>query len=198
MKTQVFDGGLMDGSSIAIGIDQSLTGFAVAAVSTSDPSQYEIHVFSSKLTGVRRLSELTGKLIQLIESYEDDHGCRIVDTAMEGTVLMSPSALKLGELAGAVKIALYEFFHFTEPTRLVHSPFPLQVPPSTLKKYVTGKGNAKKQEMLLSVYKRWGVDLSDDNAADAYGLALIAGKHFKTQSDKDVLDKIHNGDYRDK
>jgi hypothetical protein len=36
----------------------------------------------------------------------------------------------------------------------------------TLKKYATGKGTAKKQEMLLQIYKRWGVEFNDDNAAD--------------------------------
>ncbi len=50
------------------------------------------------------------------------------------------------------------------------TPF-VEVAPTSLKKFVTGKGNAKKDLMLLSVYKRWGVDISDDNIADAYGLA---------------------------
>lgn len=198
MKSRVFDGGLMDGSTITLGIDQSLTGFAVAGVSLSDPTQYEVHVFSSKLTGVRRLEELMGKLVSLFELYEEQHGCQIADIAMEGTVLMSPSALKLGELAGAVKLTVYEFFGYTGSNRPSHLSFPLQVPPTVLKKFVTGKGNAKKQEMLLEVYKRWGADLSDDNAADAYGLALIAGKHHKTQADQELIKKIHSGDYRDK
>jgi crossover junction endodeoxyribonuclease RuvC len=41
----------------------------------------------------------------------------------------------------------------------------------TLKKYATGKGTSKKQEMLLQIYKRWGVEFNDDNAADSYALA---------------------------
>jgi crossover junction endodeoxyribonuclease RuvC len=47
----------------------------------------------------------------------------------------------------------------------------VEVPPTSLKKFVTGKGNVKKDLMLLSVYKRWGYDTEDDNEADAYGLA---------------------------
>lgn len=46
----------------------------------------------------------------------------------------------------------------------------IEVAPSTLKKFVTGKGNAKKQLMLLHVYKRWGFDTDNDNIADAYAL----------------------------
>lgn len=47
----------------------------------------------------------------------------------------------------------------------------VEVAPTSLKKFVTGKGNAKKDLMLLSVYKRWDFDTEDDNEADAYGLA---------------------------
>lgn len=47
----------------------------------------------------------------------------------------------------------------------------VEVPPTSLKKFVTGKGNVKKDLMLLGVYKRWGLDTEDDNEADAYGLA---------------------------
>ena len=47
----------------------------------------------------------------------------------------------------------------------------IEVPPTSLKKFVTGKGNVKKDLMLLNVYKRWGYDTEDDNEADAYGLA---------------------------
>jgi len=47
----------------------------------------------------------------------------------------------------------------------------VEVSPPSLKKFVTGKGNAKKDLMLLEVYKRWDFDTGNDNEADAYGLA---------------------------
>ena len=53
--------------------------------------------------------------------------------------------------------------------------FPLVVAaPKKLKKYVTSNGNAPKNLMIKTVYKRWGYDVSTDNIADASGLANFA------------------------
>lgn len=49
----------------------------------------------------------------------------------------------------------------------------LEVSPSQLKQFATGKGNANKEIVLQQVYKRWGVELTDNNQADAYVLAQI-------------------------
>jgi len=49
----------------------------------------------------------------------------------------------------------------------------IEVPPSQLKQFATGKGNANKEIILQQVYKRWGVEFSDNNQADAYVLAKI-------------------------
>ena len=54
----------------------------------------------------------------------------------------------------------------------------VEVSPAGLKKFVTGKGNCKKDLMLLNVYKRWDFDTSDDNEADAYGLAQFGRAMF--------------------
>lgn len=47
----------------------------------------------------------------------------------------------------------------------------VEVPPSSLKKFITGKGNGRKDLIMLSVYKLWDFDTDNDNEADAYGLA---------------------------
>lgn len=44
------------------------------------------------------------------------------------------------------------------------------VPPATLKKYATGKGNATKADMRMALYQRVGLDLRDDNQVDAWWL----------------------------
>lgn len=47
------------------------------------------------------------------------------------------------------------------------------VPPSTLKVYATGKGNSKKPELRMELFKRTGADVADDNQVDACWLRLL-------------------------
>ena len=49
----------------------------------------------------------------------------------------------------------------------------IEVPPNTLKKYVTGSGAGKKEMVLKEIFKRWGYDLKTNDEADAAGLALF-------------------------
>jgi Holliday junction resolvasome RuvABC endonuclease subunit len=45
---------------------------------------------------------------------------------------------------------------------------------ATLKKFVTGKGNAKKPEMVGAVRLRWAPSVTDDNEADAIAILYYA------------------------
>lgn len=47
------------------------------------------------------------------------------------------------------------------------------VTPAALKKFVTGKGNAKKDRMVQVVTENWGIEVKSDNVADAVGLAMF-------------------------
>lgn len=188
-KEKHFGTGLSKAKDIAIGIDQSLTGFAFAAVSVSDPNDYDVWVYKSPYNGVQRLDDIAhwmrGKF-NLLAAH------RVVDVAMEGTVLASHSALVLGELAATVKLTLWYLFRDETPIRV-----PLQIPPMTLKKYASGKGTSKKQEMLMQIYKRWQVEFNDDNAADAYALARLAGKISIDATERAIVDQILDSKYRD-
>ena len=74
-----------------------------------------------------------------------------------------------GMVHGAVRTVLLE----------LAVPYAL-VPPATLKKYATGKGNADKTAMALALYKRTGLELADDNQVDAWWLRA-AGLHHLGQ-----------------
>jgi Holliday junction resolvasome RuvABC endonuclease subunit len=49
----------------------------------------------------------------------------------------------------------------------------LVVPPTTLKKYATGKGQATKTEMVIAARERLGYTGTDDNEADALWLRAV-------------------------
>lgn len=49
----------------------------------------------------------------------------------------------------------------------------VSVPPSVIKKFATGKGNAKKEQMLAAAQKIWD-DVTDHNEADALWLLAYA------------------------
>jgi Holliday junction resolvasome RuvABC endonuclease subunit len=197
MTEKTFDGGLLPGpaSPVSIGIDQSLTGFAITALNINKPECYETWVYKSQYSGVHRLSDIR-YWMELKFDFLDTQGCEIKEIAMEGTVLASQSALVLGELAGMVKLSIWDFFEegngYPEHLRR-----PLQIPPMTLKKYATGKGTAKKQEMLMQMYKRWGVEFNDDNAADSYALARLAAGSVTGAVEAQVVEQIKDPKYRD-
>lgn len=81
---------------------------------------------------------------------------------IEGPVLRSQAALALGLLHGVIRAALMDD----------GIPYVL-VPPATLKKYATGKGNAGKPEMAVALFKRFGLELGDDNQVDAFWLRAM-------------------------
>ena len=70
------------------------------------------------------------------------------------------------------------------------------VPPATLKKFATGKGNADKTAMAMAAYKRDEIEFSDDNECDAWWLWVAGMTHlgeppFPLPSDQTAaLDKV--------
>lgn len=112
-----------------------------------------------KIKGAERLHWLDKTIRGILEPYS------YIPTlvAIEGYAFGSFSGReRLGEWGGVLRLMLFR----------IGLPF-VEIPPSTLKKYVTGKGNSKKNQMLLSVFKKWGITCEDDNQSDAYGLAQL-------------------------
>ena len=179
MKT-FSDGTFSPDQPVWLGIDQSYSGFAITALSETG---HETTVFKSDKRGIARLRDIQAHLMAALVKYDN-----IKDVAMEGYAFGSQMANMLGELGGMVKLTLLDF-----------DIYPLIVPPTNLKKYVTGKGNGvPKSQMLLFVYKKWGVTFTDDNAADSYSLArLVSGKH-ELAYEKEMYDKLQDPKFRER
>jgi crossover junction endodeoxyribonuclease RuvC len=75
------------------------------------------------------------------------------------------AVLNIAEMGGVVRLASLPV---------------LEVPPSVLKKLATGKGNAKKEEVLAAAIRRLGYDGANHNVADARWLLEI-GLHLVGQ-----------------
>jgi Holliday junction resolvasome RuvABC endonuclease subunit len=50
-----------------------------------------------------------------------------------------------------------------------------------IKKFITGTGTAKKELMLLKVYKKFGEEFQDNNICDAFCLGKLAAFRNKNK-----------------
>jgi crossover junction endodeoxyribonuclease RuvC len=70
----------------------------------------------------------------------------------------------------------------------------IEVAPGAVKKFATGKGNTKKDNMVIPIYKKWGFEHDSDNVRDAYVLAKIAEAIHKREGlaayQEEVLKKL--------
>jgi hypothetical protein len=197
-KLKEFDGGLplsrslITNQPIVLGIDQSYSGFAVTALSATGDAVYYSWVLKPDGTGILRLAAIQEFLESLIFDLLQV-GYKIEATCMEGYAYGAQMAHMAGELGGAVKMALLRSFHTEE------SKFPLIVPPANLKKYVTGKGTGvQKNQMLLNIYKKWGIEFTDDNAADSYALARLVSGRADTAYEQETVAKMQDPKFREK
>ena len=142
-----------------IGVDQSYSGFGLVWMDNND---YTAHLFDftkGKKSGGERLRTIYDLISWHLWGLEHHYECHV---AMEGYSHGSKFNREiLGELGGIVKLAIYDVFKKE----------PLIVPPTVLKKYVTGKGTASKTQMIEHVNSRWGTHFDNDNLADSYALA---------------------------
>lgn len=108
-----------------------------------------------KMAGPERLAWVRDKVLDLL----DESGATLV--VIEGYSFGSKgrAVFNVGELGGVIRCALHDAgVEFVE------------VAPSTLKKYATGRGNAPKDEVLVAAVRRLGYGGADNNEADALWL----------------------------
>ena len=169
-------------------MDPSLTGFGMTALAP-DSGRFESWLYKSPQRGVERLADIQSWLLEKFQIIIDTDFV-VLDAAVEDTVLASHSATSMGELSAVVRMFCRNNLHGS-------AQYPMKVPPSSVKKYATNRGNAKKAEVLLAVYKKWGVEFADDNLADSFVLSKIASGDSQTQYEAEVLQKLQDAKFRD-
>lgn len=139
-----------------VGIDLSLraTGIAVWKPGVDSVSLFLLEAKSTDL------DRIDGIVRQIKELLQDETALVL----LEGLAFMSNNG-KASERAGLWWIIVYWLWRRKQPY--------VSVAPTRAKKYLTGRGNAKKDEILKEVFRRYRADLTDDNLADALNLCHI-------------------------
>ncbi|MFD6934593.1 hypothetical protein ACFWAP_00360 [Streptomyces goshikiensis] len=172
--------------TVCLGIDQSYSGLAMVAYNASTGEhrdQLKSYPAERFRNQTDRLNTIRHDVSRNIMMFTRALGSIDV-VALEGYAPGSKYGRELaGELAATIKLALYD-------NLLLPQCWPIVIAPTKLKKYTTGRGTAAKNEMLLGVYKKWGVDYSDDNLADAYSLARAAHTWFEKAGTNSELETL--------
>ena len=165
-----------------LGLDPSLTSFGITLLD-SKGEMLSAYCVQTKLKGMVRLQYLLNHILNIYETNPD-----IIGAAMEGysyASFNSSSSAVLHELGGLIKYHLW----MLKKELLI-------VAPTSVKKFVLGKGQAEKNKMMLGIYKKWGKEFKNDDEADSFAIAKIA-YHYHSKAnglakhEKEVLELLH-------
>lgn len=166
-----------------IGLDLSLTATGVAFLASDGTCTLTTLKSSPSEDDEYRLSTCKAAIMEVLVRTQPQL------VVMEGLSFGSndPSAQQRAWLHWAVRLNMWRR---TMPFKVVA--------PTSLKKFTTGSGAAKKEQMMLEVFKRWGVDAGDNNQADAAALAFLGATYIglrecDNQAQRDVIAKLKAG-----
>lgn len=156
---------------VSMGIDVSLTSTGVAVATQNGDAQTELVKTSGKMTDTIddtaiRLGNIITEVFNFAASVDPD--VIVIETATFSTHKDSSAHRRAG-LWWALVMVLRE-----------HWPV-VGVSPTQLKKYATGKGNAPKEAVLMSVAKMWGHGVVEDgnfDRADSMVLATMGSQYL--------------------
>ena len=139
------------------GLDLSLTETGVAILSSQGELIHKEVIKGDKIKGADRLCMIRDRIVALLLQFE------VKAIAIEGYSMGSRGRLfDIGELGGVIRVALRDRLYSWSV-----------IPPTSLKAFITGTGNADKQMMIASVEKYFGLTIKNNNEADAYSLAKM-------------------------
>lgn len=156
-----------------VAIDPSLNGTGLAWQDDSG-TQGSRKVDVGKLRGAERLKDIRDALCAILMMVRP-HVILIEGYAYGRT----NQAHQLGELGGVLRVEIHE------------QEFPLvEVAPSALKKFATGKGNAPKDQVLAEAIRRLGYEGHSNDVADARWLLQMGINRYGLEGRID-LPKTH-------
>ncbi len=173
--------------SAYIGLDPSLGDTGYSILRTGKKPDLVIGNLPSKPEDYSTIDARLAHIVEMVDTMVQDAGGNAL-VILEGLSFASnmPSSQERAALHYMVRanlIACNRSF--------------ILVPPSTLKKFVTDTGAAKKELMLMKIYQRYGVETANNNIADAVGLAYFgasrAGEWDMLAGQAEVMEKYKAG-----
>lgn len=152
-----------------LGFDASLVCSGFAYKDNND----EYHtgtIKTKKLRGPERLNFVEHSFIRIIESLYADTGSIDLIVYEDYAMGSKGKTFNIGELGGVLKLVAWD--------RGVDV---LLVPPSNLKQFTTGKGNADKDKMMSSIADNWGYSVTQNDEADAFALLKMGEAYIATR-----------------
>jgi len=148
---------------IAMGIDLSLTGTGLVVI--KDGKIVEQQLIKSKPVGNKPIDELARirKIVEQIRETVDKYRPDVA--VIENLAFMARNTTALTQLAGLNYFCRAMLKDYGVPFYLCA--------PTTLKRFATGKGNCPKDNIMMEVYKRWHVTITNNNLADGFILSKI-------------------------
>ncbi len=147
-----------------VGIDPSLTGCAYIVLEECENNEIKIVKKGLISTSAKdNIEDRFNKILKELEFIKNIQ--RLGNVYIEGLSFQSKGQ-SITELAGLHYLIRLMLFNSNTNYEIIE--------PTKLKKYITGKGQCKKNLMLLNIYKKFGIEFTDDNEGDAYCLARMA------------------------
>lgn len=164
---------------IILGVDASLTNTGICILKQDG---YDLRsIKGGKYRGPERLHRFKVEFQKILDEIHPTLAT-IEDYAY--AVGRGGRVYSIGELGGLVRLLFWE-------NNIKY----YEVSPPSVKKFLTGSGACEKSLILKEVYRRWNVDVTDDNLADAVviakiGEALANSEIHLTKSEMAVIQKI--------
>lgn len=158
---------------VVLGLDASLTHTGVLFLDDKFKVR-ESMTLKSKHKKVARLKDIRDGVTWLIKKHRKDLKLAVMEGyAFNAARFGASRSHSIGEMGGVLKVAMVE------------CSLPIyMVAPMSLKKFATGHGRGDKNQILLKVYQKYGIELQDDHQTDAWILAMIGQTIWHLQTKK--------------
>jgi crossover junction endodeoxyribonuclease RuvC len=172
----------------SIGIDQSANHTGICVLDDENHIRVLELIEPKGFRGTARLAFIRDELAKILRVQVTLRGERAAIGVWESYSHNSVNQkFLLGEVGGVAQLAIFDHADRVECCA-----------PKALKKFVTGRGDASKDQMMAAIARRWSASITNDNLADAYGLAqlgltLLNPKRTTLRSDLEVAKGVRKG-----